>query len=132
MLQRVYLLECPNQDYRDPIMLPPQSRLGRFAYPQRQPTAEWPIDYRCRECGLVSRFSAELIRLEGVEAQDRSSLWIFEFSSDHERSARLHWIYSKMPSRSIPEEELINHFLFPTRTWKEDYGMPPFVGTYPI
>jgi hypothetical protein len=73
-----------------------------------------------------------MIHLEGAEAQDRSPLWIFEFSSDHERSAKLHWIYSKMLPRSIPEEELINHFLFPTGTWKEDYGMPRFVRTYPI
>jgi len=135
MLQRVYFLCCLNPDCDDTILLPTQSRLGSFAYPQCQPADEWPIDYRCKYCGLMSKFPTVKIHLGGVEAQDRNPaaecLWCFEFSSDHERSVRLHWLYSKwLPSAS--EQELIDDLLIPTGTWKEEYGAPRFAKTYPI
>lgn len=120
----------------DTIVLPSQSRLGRFSYPQCEPTAEWPIDYRCRDCGFVSRFPVESIHLAGVKALDQGPqskiLWCFEFSSDHERSVRLHWLYFKGLPRSISKQELIDHFLIPTGTWKEEYGKPRFEKSYQI
>src|SRR5271170_3406844 len=132
MIQRVYVLRCPDLACNDPIVLPHQSRLGIFAYPQCQPTGEWPIDYRCCECGLVSKIPLYKIRLETFEAQGRNQLFVVSFSSDHARSMRMHWLYSKLPPRSISAEELISEFLIPTRTWKEEYGPPRFEGIHQI
>lgn len=77
-----------------------------------------------------------MIHLEGIEGPDQNSIgdawWCFEFSSDHERSSRLHWLYSKMLARSVTGQQLIEGFLFQSETWKEEYGTPHFVKAYQI
>lgn len=80
----------------------------------------------------MSRFPVEAIHLVGAEAQDRSSLLVFEFSSDHGRFVRWHRVYSKMPPRSFVTDELIELFLVPTGTWKAEYGEPHFEGVHHI
>jgi hypothetical protein len=81
----------------------------------------------------VSRFSTEAIHLEGIEVPNKNprqdDWWRFEFSSDHERIVRSHWLYSKgLPPLS--ERRLIDYFLIPSGTWKEAYGQPRFEGVH--
>ena len=133
MIQRVYLVRCPNCP--DPIVLPRQSRLGRFEGQQRRPTGVWPITYLCTQCGRWSVLSADMFHPQAVEGQvqgpPRESLYRYEFSSDHERSVRLHYIYRKGLLRASADE-LVNSLLRPSGTWKEEYGQPRFEGALPL
>lgn len=131
MLQRVYLISCPNPDCGDTIVLPRQSPLGIFEHPQRRPTDEWPIDYLCSYCGQLFSLPAEEIRLEGVETLGQmplsETLRQYEFSNDHRHSPRFYRIYSKALSR-VSEETLIEGMLKPTGKWEPEHGEPHFVG----
>jgi hypothetical protein len=76
-----------------------------------------------------------MIHLEEIETTEQNPLpdawwWCIEFSSDHKRLARLHWIYSKTLPMSFSEQALIEQFLIPTGTWKVEYGKPRFERTY--
>ena len=135
MLQRVYLVRCPNPDCGDTIVLPRQSILGVFEYPQCRPARLWPIDYRCTYCGRASFFPAAVIVLGSVAASGQNPhtecLYRYEFSNDRRPFGKSHSLYVKglLPAS---DDELIESLLLPTGSWKKRYGKPRFAGVYPI
>jgi hypothetical protein len=130
LMQRLYLLYCPNFDCRDQIFLPRRSQLGIFEHPHNQPTDIWPIKYRCHRCGQWSDFQAEEIRLEGVEVQvqnlQKDVLWRYNFSSGQGNSERRYWLYMKA-APSWTAEQIVERLLIPSGMWEESHGKPEFL-----
>src|SRR5258708_29448754 len=95
-LQTSLFLRC---QCGEPIVLPYQSPLGIAKHPRYLPTAAWPATFACTHCGQSSVYSADMIRLEGIEAPDQNlppeSLWRVEFECGLGSCKKHYAIYTK-------------------------------------
>jgi hypothetical protein len=106
--------ECSGCD--SPVLIPPESPLGKSVYLPSQSTDMWPIDFLCWQCGRVVPLDRKVrpALYTPDPSGEQASLWVIEGACGHENCGRHFAVYTKQ--RTIASEDFVIRRLLEART----------------